>query len=499
MYRSRPVRRRRSRSGSTSTAPFVAFALICCVGILFAGCTSKVTIKGPTPTESNDVTFTQEDIARFRDLSQSSDAASSVPTLSGTTASGTTVTQASTSSTAPVLATGSSATDLPSTPPVVDLSMKTVYESLRASTSGTGPNTYKVNNSFMNVRQGPNSQAKLITSLNGGDEVTLVEFVNGEWAKIQMKNGTQGYVASRYLARYTTEDKVEAEKKAYENMYYVSFAFVNVRSAADQSGEKLGQIPGKQFVRPIKIENGWAKISFEGKDGYVSMDYLAKFTPVFIVRQNSYSVPVLHFDVSDDSGLETIVKQALNLKQNGVKLLAMKDFYNTVLEQEKRDFVFGGKNAIIAVTGVTPTNVRKVSDALTSNGIRASIFLETKDVGLTGITQKTLLRLLANGFDIESSGHTGDDLRALTSAQVKLEVQQSRKLLEDLTGKTVFAMYYPQGGTNERVMQIASDAGYLFGIEALPDKKFTREQFLRMPSTTVTSSMTSDDLLRLFQ
>src|SRR5690606_13442462 len=96
-----------------------------------------------------------------------------------------------------------------------------------------------------------------------------------------------------------------------------------------------------------------------------------------------------------------------------------------------------------------------------------------------------------------SGAHSGDDLRSMTNSQVELELHQSRQMLEDYSDSEVFAVSYPWGGVNDRVMQVAGASGYLFGVGASPDRWFTRAQFLQMPSLLVSGSMTEDDMLRL--
>ncbi len=486
------ARQRRSRASNSVSGPIVAFLLIASFGILFAGCTSQnLTIKGPSDDEVlNDVSFTQQDVEKFQELSNSS---SSTATVSVNDAQGQT-----SSSNLTLSVNQASGTTLSTTPIVLDLSQKQSYDALRVSRGASSPNVYKVINSFANVRAGASSKSAQVAVINNGEEVTLVQFVDSEWAKVKLKDGKEGYVVSKYIARFTTQDKLEAEKKAFGTMYFVSFAFVNVRATPDQKGEKLGQIPGKQFVQPQDIKNGWAKIQFQGKDGYVSMDYLKTFAPQFLVSQNSYELPVLIFDAGDDQAITLMVQVATALKNKGVKLTTFRGFREVLLQQQTRDFVYEGKNAIVAVKGLTRTNAIKVSDALNGAGIPATLFIETQNVGIAGITQKTLLRLVANGFDIQSGGHTGEDLRALTSAQVKLEVEQSRKMLEDATGKPVFAISYALGGENDRVRDIAAQAGYLFGVTSNSSKIFSRDQLLSMPSQTYTSSMTAEDILTSF-
>ena len=138
--------------------------------------------------------------------------------------------------------------------------------------------------------------------------------------------------------------------------------------------------------------------------------------------------------------------------------------------------------------------MKELSDILRISGVTATLFFETKGVGLSGVSEKILLTLLANGHDIQSGAHTGDDLRSLTNAQVDLELQQSRQILESLIQRPVFAVAYPKGGINDRVRQKAQEAGYLLGISSSLGRTFTRDQLLRLPSFGVTSDVTDDEV-----
>jgi peptidoglycan/xylan/chitin deacetylase (PgdA/CDA1 family) len=370
------------------------------------------------------------------------------------------------------------------------------YDAIRNSASAQGgDNMFRVTNSFVNVRSEPRSNSANLGRFNGGDLVPVLDFVNAGWAKVQMPDGKTGYIALQYLGKMTTDDKLEQEKAVYKGVYYVHYAFVNVRTKPDQQSEKMGQIFSQEFVKPLSVDKQWARVSLKGKEGYVSTQYLAPFIPKFIVRQDKFTVPILHYRMDDKTMLTTLGEHVTKLKQAGYTFLTLRDVRDILVSQESRDVRVPPKSVIIAITNVKPDTVRSASDVLYGAGVPATFFLQTKDVGLSGITEKTILTLLANGFDIQSSGHTGDDLRALTDAQVKLEVEQSRKLIEDLTKRDVFAIDYPQGGVNERVMQRAAEAGYLFGIGNAPDKVFTRSQFLRLPSFAILTSMTADDIL----
>ncbi len=472
---------RRPSQNNAPAAPIVAFLLIACFGLLFVtGCSSSA----GTETMEDD-TFTQEDVARFRQLSEDDGMSSQ----SGTGAS----LSSESSSLAPVALTASGSTG---TAPAADPALRKQYDAMRG-TSGKGANMYRVTNTFLNVRSEPNVTSAFVVRLDQGDLVSLVEFVNGNWAKVQVPGGQTGYVAVRYIAKLTSEDKLKDEQKAFEGTYFVNFAFVNVRARPDTGSDKIGEIPGQAFVRPLSIEKDWARVALDGKEGYVSTQFLSPFLPNFLVRQESYQLPILHYDVGQAGVLEAMPQHFSLLKQAGVKILTFSELFDTVRTQEVRDVRLPPQSAIVAVSGITTQNVKRVSDALATAGVRATLFLQTDQVGISGISEKMIVTLLANGFDIQSAGHTGDDLRTLTSPQTQLELVQSRKLLEEMTHKTVFAVAYPQGGANDRVLEQAADAGYLFGMGSSPDKTFTRDQFLRLPSYTITSGMTGEDVAKL--
>ncbi|MEK7218715.1 MAG: SH3 domain-containing protein [Patescibacteria group bacterium] len=475
--------------------PILAFLLVASFGILFAGCGKQVTVKGPEDVPQDDITFTEEDLARFRRLAGVDEESSSAGLTGDQESSG-----SAEASSAPVLRAGEgSGAEVATQNPVLDLSMVKRYDALRSAGVTEGENRYRVTNAFLNVRAEQRAQSALLLRLNGGDEVTVLEFVDAKWAKVKAGE-TAGYAAIQYLAKVTTDDRLAQEQKAFDGLYFVSYGFVNVRAKPDPKSEKLGEIPGQGFVRPLAVEKDWARVAFQGKEGYVSMGYLAPFRPAFVVRQEKFVLPILRYAIGQPGMLDTLAAHVKALKQAGVAFTTLRDFQAVLLKQDqKQDARLPEKAVLIAITDVTPETVRKASDILYGNSVRAAFFLQSGRVGLSGITQKTLMTLLANGFDIQSAGHSGDDLRALTNTQVKAELAQSRKTLEDILGRQVFAVDYPQGGVNDRVSALAAEAGYLFGVGNAPDKQFLRSQFLRLPSYAVTTSMTAEDILQTIQ
>lgn len=470
-----------------SRSSLTFFLLIVSFGILFAGC-------GQTQPEKSfdEFSFSDKDLQKVQQMatSSASGSAKSGPdytqpqVLSVGQGSGVTVLAESSSSAAAVAV-------------VPDTQKKAFYDSLRATAMDQGQNSYRVNNPFLNVRASTDVTSALVERLDQGAVVTVLDIPNAGWAKVKMPDGKEGFVSFRYLAKLTTDTKMPGDKKQFEGKYYVDFDFLNIRKDPSSQSEKVGELPGQAIIKPISMNGEWARVSFGGKEGYVSTQYLKPFQPAFLVRQDEYQLPILQYFADDTSAIGALPKQIAALKAAGKKIVTLKTLYDTVLAQETRDARISPDTVALTITGVNAKNIRQVSDALQSAGVAATLFIQTKDIGLSGITEKTVLTLSANGDDLQSGGHTGDDLRSMTDSQVTLELGQSKKLIADLTHKEVYAIAYPKGGVNDRIMSQAAGMAYLFGVSQSPDKRFTRSQFLRLPTLVVSAGMNADDVLKL--
>lgn len=462
-----------------SRSSLTFFLLIASFGILFAGCGKQ------EPDKSfEEFTFSDTDLEAVEQLSSSGALGEDYtqPTvLSVADGSGVTVLSEDAASLKP------------------DTSKRDFYNGLRATALDQGGNSYRVNNPFLNVRTSADVTSGLVVRLNQGDMVTVLDIPNAGWAKVKLNDGKEGYVSFRYLAKLTTDTKLAEEKKQFEGQYFVDFDFLNIRKDPSSQSEKLGELPGQAILKPLSMNGEWARVIFDGKEGYVSSQYLQAFQPAFLVRQDQYVLPILQYFGDDSTAIASLPKQIAALKSSGKKVGTLRQLYDTVLAQESRDVRISPDAVALVVTGVNAKNVRSISDALQAAGVSATLFMQTKDIGLSGITEKTMLTLSANGFDLQSGGHTGDDLRSMTDSQVTLELGQSKKLIEDMTKKEVYSFAYPKGGVNDRIMTQAAEMGYLFGISQSPDKEFTRGQFLRLPTLVVSAGMSADDVVKLVQ
>ena len=126
--------------------------------------------------------------------------------------------------------------------------------------------------SSLNFRSGPSTSHSIIGSLQKGQQVEYIS-ESGSWAKVKY-NGVTGYVHGDYVTKGTTDNSTTGTTK------YVSASVgLNVRSGAGTSYSKLGKLEYKEKVTVLSTSNGWSKINYNGKTGYVDSSYLKSTVP----------------------------------------------------------------------------------------------------------------------------------------------------------------------------------------------------------------------------
>ncbi|MBS7146866.1 MAG: SH3 domain-containing protein [Intestinibacter bartlettii] len=126
--------------------------------------------------------------------------------------------------------------------------------------------------SSLNFRTGPSTSYSIINVLMNGQKVEYIS-TSGSWLKVKY-NGVTGYVHGDYVTKGTTDNSTTGTTK------YVSASVgLNVRSGAGTSYSKLGKLEYKEKVTVLSTSNGWSKISYNGKTGYVDSSYLKSTVP----------------------------------------------------------------------------------------------------------------------------------------------------------------------------------------------------------------------------
>ena len=121
---------------------------------------------------------------------------------------------------------------------------------------------------YVNLRSGPALTYSVVTRINSGSTVTIVNDTN-EWNYIMVTvNGTTlwGYMHDSFIDRGQASSAVVTTKNGGK---------VNVRSGPASSYKSVGSLPSGTKVTVLLKGNGWYQISGGGLTGFMSTSYLS--------------------------------------------------------------------------------------------------------------------------------------------------------------------------------------------------------------------------------
>ncbi|MEM5644361.1 SH3 domain-containing protein [Bacillus cereus] len=132
-----------------------------------------------------------------------------------------------------------------------------------------------INATSLRVRSAANTSSSILGNLKNGEKVTVLGKANG-WAKISYQ-GKEGYVSLEFVklgAGKQEEKPVENIKNGTQEVGTINATSLRVRSAANTSSSILGNLKNGEKVTVLGKANGWAKINYQGKEGYVSLEFV---------------------------------------------------------------------------------------------------------------------------------------------------------------------------------------------------------------------------------
>lgn len=80
------------------------------------------------------------------------------------------------------------------------------------------------------------------------------------------------------------------------------------------------------------------------------------------------------------------------------------------------------------------------------------------------MNEAELRELVRLGMEVGSHGHRHVELRTLPAADVSEELNRSKKILENITGRPVVSFAYPYGSVPAGYQSLLSAAGYRYGL-----------------------------------
>lgn len=167
------------------------------------------------------------------------------------------------------------------------------------------------------------------------------------------------------------------------------------------------------------------------------------------------------------------------------------DFFEAVLDLARDHPQVG-----LTVDDGNVSDVTHILPALSKRGMRAVFFICSGRLGLPAFLKPTELReLLAEGMTIGSHGVDHRPWRGLSPEQLRVELETSRAVLEEVCGTSVDQAACPFGAYDRIVLGGLRRTGYRRVYTS--DGGVSGEQNWIVPRTTVTRSMSLDEVRSL--
>ena len=186
------------------------------------------------------------------------------------------------------------------------------------------------------------------------------------------------------------------------------------------------------------------------------------------LTQDNIGIPILYYhSVSPSADNEVIITPEI-LKS---ELQYLEDEgYTTLTLNEASDYLLNNspipsKSIVITFDDGYMNNYDNAFPILKELEIKATIFCITSKLdGSYYLSPNAIKEMSDYGIDIQSHTITHPKLDSLTYDEQLIELKESKKTLESITGKPVTSIAYPFGNFNEDTIKAAKVAGYSLGF-----------------------------------
>ena len=129
-------------------------------------------------------------------------------------------------------------------------------------------------NDYVNIRQEPNTESEIVGKLYDDSVGNIIE-ISDDWFYIE-SGKAKGYVKSEYVL--TGEAAINKAEEVGIKMARVNTTTLKVRMEPSTEAKVLGLVPDGDLLQVLELTEGFAKVSVEEGEGYVSLDYVELYT-----------------------------------------------------------------------------------------------------------------------------------------------------------------------------------------------------------------------------
>jgi beta-N-acetylglucosaminidase/SH3-like domain-containing protein len=157
-----------------------------------------------------------------------------------------------------------------------------------------------ISSGTLNMRKDASTSSSVVAVLTKGTAVTVYSETNG-WAKVEV-NGQAGYVSSLYLSTAKPSESSSSVKETYTTKYVnIASGSLNLRTSATTQSSVVAKLSKGTAVQVYSEANGWAKVSANGKEGYINLSYLSSANLNSDTNTNTGSNPITNTSTNTDS------------------------------------------------------------------------------------------------------------------------------------------------------------------------------------------------------
>nr|WP_317331486.1 SH3 domain-containing protein [uncultured Romboutsia sp.] len=136
--------------------------------------------------------------------------------------------------------------------------------------------------SSLNVRSGPSTSYRIVTTVKKNEKVNILQSSNG-WYKIETASGKQGWASSSYIS--ISNSNINNNTNTSSNMATVNTNGLNFRNGAGTSYSIIKVLNKGEKVELISESNGWSKVKHDSRLGYVASRYIDKATINYTTKE----------------------------------------------------------------------------------------------------------------------------------------------------------------------------------------------------------------------
>ncbi|MBU1998981.1 MAG: polysaccharide deacetylase family protein, partial [Candidatus Omnitrophica bacterium] len=185
--------------------------------------------------------------------------------------------------------------------------------------------------------------------------------------------------------------------------------------------------------------------------------------------------------------LKDFQRQMLFLKESGYNVIPLSALAELIRHKKK----IPSKTLSITFDDGYKDNYTLAYPVLKKYGLPATIFVIYNEVGTGGkLSWQDIMKMQDDGL-VTIASHTLNH-RALVDVQseeeLRREIFDSKRLLEEKLGRAVDIFSYPIGAFNAHIRQLVIDAGYKLSVATNPGKDYPKNDLFALKRLRISSS-----------